>query len=74
MSRRRKTVQRGLWVLILLACLVVASAGSVEAVQVGERAPDFTLPDQHGRLVRLGELLGKQHVVLAFYIQAFTPG
>jgi peroxiredoxin len=44
------------------------------ALTVGEPAPDFALPDHTGRLVRLSDFRGKQHVVLAFYIQAFTPG
>jgi peroxiredoxin len=43
------------------------------APKVGDRAPDFTLADQNGTLVRLGELVGKKRVVLAFYIKAFTP-
>jgi peroxiredoxin len=43
------------------------------APKVGDRAPDFTLVDQNGALVRLGEFLGKKRVVLAFYIKAFTP-
>jgi peroxiredoxin len=41
--------------------------------KVGDRAPDFTLADQDGAMVRLSEFLGKKRVVLAFYIKAFTP-
>lgn len=48
--------------------------GVSEALEVGETAPDFALPDHTGRVVRLSDFHGKQHVVLAFYIQAFTPG
>jgi peroxiredoxin Q/BCP len=36
-------------------------------VQVGDLAPDFTLPDQSGTLVGLGDFLGKTHIVLYFY-------
>src|SRR6266852_3740858 len=36
-------------------------------VQVGDSAPDFTLPDQSGTPVGLGEFLGKTAVVLYFY-------
>ena len=39
----------------------------------GDRAPDFTLPDQHGDPVTLSELRG-QTVVLYFYPRADTPG
>ena len=38
----------------------------------GERAPDFTLPDQDGRPVTLSELQGRR-VVLYFYPNADTP-
>jgi hypothetical protein len=37
------------------------------AMKVGERAPDFTLPDALGRTVSLAEYRGKKPVVLVFY-------
>lgn len=40
----------------------------------GDKAPDFALPDQHGQLRRLSELLSDGPVVLFFYPAAFTPG
>jgi thioredoxin-dependent peroxiredoxin len=40
----------------------------------GERAPDFTLPDQDGRDVVLAGLLEDGPVVLYFYPADFTPG
>src|SRR6056297_67583 len=40
----------------------------------GERAPDFTLPDQDGRQVTLAELLQEGPLVLYFYPADFTPG
>ena len=39
----------------------------------GDKAPDFTLPDQHGNPVSLADLRGKD-VVLYFYPKADTPG
>jgi thioredoxin-dependent peroxiredoxin len=42
-------------------------------VEAGEEAPDFTLPDQDGNAVTLGELRGGP-VVLYFYPKADTPG
>ena len=36
-------------------------------VQVGELAPDFTLLNQSGTPVSLGDFLGKQYIVLYFY-------
>jgi len=37
------------------------------ALRVGERAPDFTLPDAAGRPVSLAEFRGNKPVVLVFY-------
>jgi peroxiredoxin Q/BCP len=42
-------------------------------VCVGSPAPEFTLPDQHGRAVTLSSLRG-QWVVLWWYPKAQTPG
>ena len=36
-------------------------------VQVGDLAPDFTLPNQAGTPVHLGDFLGKTAIVLYFY-------
>jgi peroxiredoxin Q/BCP len=43
------------------------------ALEPGDRAPDFTLPDQHGDPVSLSGLTGRT-VVLYFYPKADTPG
>ena len=42
-------------------------------LQIGEKAPNFTLKDQEGREVSLGDFLGKK-VVLYFYPKDNTPG
>lgn len=36
-------------------------------VRVGDRAPDFALPDSAGHLVSLGELLARGPAVLSFF-------
>ena len=36
-------------------------------VQVGDQAPDFTLLNQSGAKVRLGDFIGKKYIVLYFY-------
>src|SRR5579863_8751925 len=41
-------------------------------VQVGDLAPDFTLPAQSGALVSLGDFLGKVAIVLYFYPKDHT--
>jgi peroxiredoxin Q/BCP len=42
-------------------------------IETGEKAPNFTLPDQDGRDVSLGDYAGRT-VVLYFYPKADTPG
>ncbi|MFD3333365.1 peroxiredoxin [Streptomyces sp. NPDC058700] len=42
------------------------------AIEVGTRAPDFELKDNHGRTVRLSDFRGEKNVVLLFYPFAFT--
>jgi thioredoxin-dependent peroxiredoxin len=42
-------------------------------IEKGDRAPDFELPDQDGRAVKLSDLRG-QRVVVYFYPKADTPG
>jgi len=42
-------------------------------IELGAQAPDFELPDQDGRAVKLGDLRG-QLVVVYFYPKADTPG
>lgn len=44
---------------------IVASGAT--GLSVGERAPDFTLPNQVGKMVRLADRLAKGPVVLSFY-------
>ena len=42
-------------------------------IEPGDQAPDFELPDQDGRAVKLGGFRGEK-VVLYFYPKADTPG
>jgi thioredoxin-dependent peroxiredoxin len=50
------------------------SSPSKGRVGVGDAAPDFTLPDQHGQQVSLGEAVRRGPVVLYFYPKDETPG
>lgn len=43
-------------------------------IQPGQTAPDFTLPDQTGKPVRLSDVLREKAVVLYFYPKDDTPG
>ena len=42
-------------------------------LEIGMKAPEFTLPDKDGNAVRLADFLGKK-VVLYFYPRDNTPG
>ncbi|MBI1737857.1 MAG: redoxin domain-containing protein [Acidobacteria bacterium] len=44
------------------------------SLKVGDVAPDFTLPNQAFKPVKLSDYRGKKNVVLAFYVLAFTGG
>ena len=42
-------------------------------IEQGDKAPDFSLPDQDGHIVKLSDFRG-QPVVVYFYPKAATPG
>ena len=43
-------------------------------LNVGDKAPDFSLLDEHGLPTSLKDYLGKKNVVLYFYPKDFTSG
>ena len=57
-------------VLSALAVLILASAAP--ALEVGQKAPDFTLSGTDGKPVKLSDLTAKGPVVIYTFIQAFT--
>jgi peroxiredoxin Q/BCP len=58
----------------LMAALFVLGAGAARAdLEIGQTAPDFSLPDQNDKIHRLSDYRGK-NVVLAFYPKAGTLG
>ncbi len=68
--RRKLLTATAALILVLGLALPVPAA----PLNVGDKAPDFTLPDQAGKKVKLSDFLGKKNVVLAFYVLAFTGG
>jgi peroxiredoxin Q/BCP len=40
----------------------------------GDKAPAFSVVDDHGNTVKLSDYLGKKNVVLFFFPKADTPG
>jgi peroxiredoxin Q/BCP len=57
---------------LLLGAALLLAAQSSFALQVGDKAPDFSLPSTKGANIRLSDFAGKQSVVVFFYIGAFT--
>ena len=57
---------------LLLAAVGLGSAGPAAALEVGQKAPDFTLPGPGHKPVKLSELTAKGPVVVFTFIQAFT--
>ena len=52
---------------------VLSAAGVATAVEVGDKAPDFTLPSTTGKDISLSEFLGKKYVLIEFYGADFNP-
>ncbi len=59
-------------ILLAGALLSLALAGPAAALEVGQKAPDFTLAGTGGKQVKLSDMLGKGPIVLYTFIQAFT--
>ena len=55
----------------LIGALLVP--GSVKALQVGQLAPDFTLPATTGKKISLSQFRGKNLVLVEFYVGDFGP-
>src|SRR5262249_54074758 len=47
--------------------------GVALSLEVGEKAPDFTLPSTTGEQISLSQFRGKQHVLLEFYVRDHGP-
>ena len=72
MSRRSNHLRSLSLVSVLLASVLVGAAMAT-ALEVGEQAPDFTLPSTLGTEISLSQFRGKQLVLLEFYAQDFSP-
>lgn len=58
----------------MLAVMVLAASSLSAALEVGDKAPDFTLQASDGNTYSLSQFVGQRPVVLAFFPAAFTGG
>jgi hypothetical protein len=61
------------FLIALMALTALLVAGGAQALEVGQKAPEFSLPGPGNKPVKLSELTAKGPVVLYTLIQAFTP-
>ena len=67
-----KRIQNVLWLGVLLAGML-GGAPVATALEVGEQAPDFTLPSTTGEKMSLSQFRGKTAVLIEFYVADFAP-
>jgi len=53
--------------------LVISNASKVKGLKVGDRAPDFVLPNAFGNLISLSDCLKSGPVILKFYRGEWCP-
>lgn len=57
------------WLLLgVLLAGVLVGASAATALEVGEKAPDFTLPGTTGEKISLSQFRGKKLVLIEFYV------
>ena len=66
-------VVRTLGLMGLLLAGMLNGVGMATALEVGEQAPDFTLPSTMGGEISLSQFRGKKLVLLEFYAADFSP-
>ena len=62
-----------LFIVLTIAVVTLTLGVRAVALEVGQKAPDFTLPASNGQNVKLSDLTAKGPVVVYTLIQAFTP-
>jgi peroxiredoxin Q/BCP len=58
--------------LVVTVVLGLTLAGAAQALEVGDKAPDFTLNGPEGKPVKLADLTAKGPVVIYTFVAAFT--
>ena len=62
---------RGLFLSGALLAYVLGTASLAMALEIGEKAPDFTLPSTTGGKISLSQFRGKKLVLVEFYVADF---
>lgn len=65
--------QKRLFVLGLLFFGLLGTVGASSALDVGDKAPDFTLPSTTGEKISLSQFRGKKIVLIEFYGADYSP-
>ena len=58
--------------IVIAFALFFAASGLAQALQVGDKAPDFELDSSKGGKLKLSSLKGK-NVLINFYVLDFSP-
>ncbi len=67
--RERGSLVLGIFLAVVTGLIL---AGPASALEVGQKAPNFTLTAPGGKQVKLADLLGKGPVVVYTFIQALS--
>ncbi len=60
-----------LFLMGMLLAGMLGASGVATALEVGDNAPDFTLPSTTGKKISLSQFRGKKYVLLEFYVNDF---
>ena len=69
---RNRVRRRSMVLAALLSIGLCLSPLPASAVNVGDKAPDFLMHSTVGETVQLSQYQGRKHVLLFFFVAAFT--
>lgn len=72
MKMTRSIIHTMLFTVVLV--IVLFAGGTTMLLDIGTKAPDFTLASSNGDTIRIGDFVGKNNVVLVFYPGDETSG
>ncbi len=59
------------FLLCVMLAGILGASGVARAIEVGDKAPDFTLPSTTGEKISLSQFRGRNYVLLEFYVNDF---